>query len=506
VVSWSLPATGTGIPGSLDIGTTVTGLSDFLSFDFTAQLTAAFNAWSAVANISFIQVADGGGTVGSEDHADIRIGGLPIDGVDGTLAFGYFPDQGAISGEIAFDTAEGSFWTPHSFFLVALHEISHALGLDHENGPVAVMNPYYNSSLNGLLSDDISGIQSIYGSSRTPTSYAMPSGQGTLTILQGLAGLTVTGNTLANTITGTSFAETFDGGGGNDTLTGGAGSDTLTGGTGDDTYNVGAGDIVIEYAGEGTDTVNAAISFTLADNVENLTLTGSGNINGTGNGDANVITGNAGNNTINSGFGDDTLNGGDGDDLLFGGNGDDILSGDAGADALFGGNGNDTFDGGTGVDFLVGSFGNDTYNVGAGDIVIEYTDEGTDTLNAAISFTLADNVENLTLTGSGNINGTGNGDANVITGNAGNNILGGGSGNDTFVFIAGVNGNDTISDFTAGATTDDVLDYSAQGITLGNLTITQSGGDTTITNGITGDVLTLTGVTATDLHTDDFLF
>ena len=170
----------------------------------------------------------------------------------------------------------------------------------------------------------------------------------------------------------------------------------MQGGAGNDTYLVdNVGDVVTENASEGTDLVQSSVSFTLGANVDNLTLTGSANINGTGNGDANVITGNSGNNTL---------------------------------------------DGGAGADTLIGGDGNDTYVVdNAGDVVTEAATvgSGTDTVQSSIIYTLGANVENLTLTGSGNINGTGNGDANVITGNSGNNVLTGGGGNDTLVGNAG---------------------------------------------------------------------
>jgi serralysin len=183
----------------------------------------------------------------------------------------------------------------------------------------------------------------------------------------------------------------------------------MSGGAGYDTYVVdAAGDSVTEASGEGTDTVQAGVSYTLGTNVENLTLTGTGNINATGNTLNNTLTGNAGSN---------------------------VLSGGTGSDAMSGGAGDDTY--------VVDA---------AGDTVTEASGEGTDTVQAGISYTLGTNVENLTLTGSSNINATGNTGNNTLTGNTGRNVLDGGTGSDV---LTGGAGNDTM----IGGSGDDLFVY-----------------------------------------------
>jgi Ca2+-binding RTX toxin-like protein len=151
---------------------------------------------------------------------------------------------------------------------------------------------------------------------------------------------TIRGTNLRNILNGTAVADTILGLGGNDDLKGLAGNDTLDGGTGadkmwggkgNDTYLVDkVGDRAIELAGQGTDIVKSKVTFTLGANVENLTLTGTANVNGTGNTLANKLTGNAGRNTLNGNRGNDNINGGAGDDTLDGGLGNDTLNGSTG--------------------------------------------------------------------------------------------------------------------------------------------------------------------------------
>ncbi|MFM6038159.1 MAG: beta strand repeat-containing protein, partial [Sphaerospermopsis kisseleviana] len=250
-----------------------------------------------------------------------------------------------------------------------------------------------------------------------------------------------------------------------------------------------------------TDTLSAAATTTLPANVENLTLTGTTAINGTGNTGNNILTGNGGNNTLDGGAGIDTLVGGTGDDIYIvdsttdtiteqanqgidtvqssvtfslanlanlenltltgttaingtGNAGNNILTGNGGNNTLDGGDGNDTLNGGTGIDTLIGGAGNDIYVVDSTtDVITEVASQGTDTVQSSVTFTLANlaTVENLTLTGTTAINGTGNAGNNILTGNGGNNTLNGGDGNDTLNGGAGIDtlygedGNDTIS-------------------------------------------------------------
>ncbi|HYC48362.1 MAG TPA: DUF4347 domain-containing protein, partial [Burkholderiales bacterium] len=236
---------------------------------------------------------------------------------------------------------------------------------------------------------------------------------------------TISGNELANTLNGAGANDTLFGLGGNDTLNGSTGDDLMAGGLGNDSYAVdAAGDVVVEVAGEGTDTVFSSVTYTLVDEVEHLTLTGAAPIDGTGNTANNTITGNE---MVN------TLIGGGGNDTLFGRGGDDVING------------------GTGNDVMVGGQGDDAYAVDSGsDQIVEVAGQGNDTVFSAITYILSANLENLTLNGAAAVNGTGNTDNNTISGNEAANVLNGAGGND---LLFGNDGNDTLN----GSTGDDVM-------------------------------------------------
>ena len=118
--------------------------------------------------------------------------------------------------------------------------------------------------------------------------------------------------------------DTLSGWLGNDVLEGGAGNDSMGGGAGNDTYIVDSiGDTVWELSGEGTDTVQSSVTYTLGSYVENLTLTGANAINSTGNSSSNKLIGNSASNVLSGGSGNDVIDGGAGNDMLVGGQGAD---------------------------------------------------------------------------------------------------------------------------------------------------------------------------------------
>ena len=156
------------------------------------------------------------------------------------------------------------------------------------------------------------------------------------TIDAGAGNDTLVGGAGKDKLLGGSGTDILDGGTDNDILDGGTGADTMSGGLGDDSYFVDSTlDRVIERSGQGVDTVESIVGYTLPSNVEKLVLSGGAAINGVGNGLANTITGNGAANTLKGAGGNDTLNGGLGNDKLYGATGNDILNGGGGKDGFY---------------------------------------------------------------------------------------------------------------------------------------------------------------------------
>lgn len=202
----------------------------------------------------------------------------------------------------------------------------------------------------------------------TPTTPPAPTTGVSITGTAAADSITPSSVSITNSALPTAYADTLTGLDGSDTLDGGVGTDRLVGGTGNDLYVVDtAGDVVVELAGEGVDTIQSSVTYTLPDAVENLTLTSSGSNSATGNSLANILTGNGG---------DNFMFGAAGADRLDGGSGADTLNGGLDADTLNGGSGDDRLIGGAGSDLYVGGAGRDTFVVergyAAGDVIQDF--------------------------------------------------------------------------------------------------------------------------------------
>ncbi|MFN0194175.1 MAG: calcium-binding protein [Aestuariivirga sp.] len=213
------------------------------------------------------------------------------------------------------------------------------------------------------------------------------------TVFLGAGKDTFRGGGAADFIFGEAGSDTLYGEDSDDRIDGGTGADTMIGGIGNDIYSVdNVNDVTSENAGEGIDTVRATLNWTLAAEVDKLYILGSA-ISANGNDLSNFIYGNANANQINGGLGADRM---------FGGAGDDTFQVDSAGDLIF--------------ETIAGAGG------GLNDLV-----------QSTVNHTLSNNVELLTLTGLGNINGTGNSLGNTINGNGGNNFIDGKGGNDTLI-------------------------------------------------------------------------
>jgi hypothetical protein len=368
----------------------------------------------------------------------------------------------------------GANGTLTSVEVINLHGPTAGAGINNVELAIPLANSSSDDTLtvNGALAQDF-----IYGDriNNADISLYLNGGGGHDVLYGGAGGDTLDGGDDADTLEGNGGEDWLEGGGASDTLRGGAANDTLNGGDGDDTLEGSSGDdeldggddadsmsggtgndiyivddaddVVTEYAGGGTDTVDASISYTLSAEVENLALIGVGGLNGTGN---------------------------DRDNVIWGSNYDNLLNGGGGVDAIKGAGGADIIDGGTGADSMWGGDGGDIFIVDdAGDVVTEAIGEGFDWLQTTVSYSLAAGCEVEVLyadpaTTTAAINLTGNEFDNFLTGNDGINVLVGGLGIDTLRGSGGADGFLWSSTDEVGlASPDIVADYSsAQGDVL----------------------------------------
>jgi len=339
-----------------------------------------------------------------------------------------------------------------------------------------------------------------------------------------------------------------------DTLNGGSGADQMSGGAGNDAYVVdNISDVVTENASAGSDTVYASVDYRLTANVENLVLQGSA-VQGYGNSLSNAIYGTSADNLLDGDAGADAMYGGAGNDSYFLDNISDLILenanegsdtvyasanyrlganveylvlqgravqgyGNSLSNAIYGTSADNLLDGDAGADSMYGGAGNDSYFVdNTGDFVIEYLNEGNDRVYASVNHMLAANVENLSLQGSTDLQGTGNALANNIFGNAGNNTLDGragadqltgNAGDDLFVFRTGQANGDVVIDFAGnGDLTGDSLQFIGFGTAAQGATFTQIGATNQwqIHSGLGGPDEIITFLSGATIHSTDYLF
>lgn len=151
------------------------------AFDYVGMMNWALDEWASVSGFTNLGVVtDGGADVGASEAndghlGDIRVGAWPFNPALG-VAHGFAPNTqtlfggpaGTVGGDIHFEpyvTWDNDDFLGFGFDIrtVALHEVGHALGLDHSDIVGSVMEEGYHGVRHELTADDIAGIQALYG-------------------------------------------------------------------------------------------------------------------------------------------------------------------------------------------------------------------------------------------------------------------------------------------------------------------------------------------------------
>jgi serralysin len=340
-----------------------------------AQLRLVMDQYEAVSGVKFVEV---------EGEGMINVMGADVTGAGGwanvssahesSVGTGYFVN--------AYSTqAAGQYG-----YQVNLHELGHAMGLQHTfegdfqlNGAVdnqtnTVMTynieyPY----VSALGTFDVQAMEDIYGGADSFDGWTVSVDENDIVTIKATT-------TISNdVIVGTNVDTRIQAYNGDDEILGRQGNDTLNGGNGDDTITGGAGgDRLLGRAGEDEmygDVSDAIYGGTADDN--------------------DKMYGGAGDDTMHGGRGDDLVNGAKDNDLLFGDYGNDTLRGSSGDDTLSGGDGADRLAGGSGADvFVFTSY--DSYEL---DVITDFSD-GEDLVDMS-AFSFSD-INQFTLTQVGN--------------------------------------------------------------------------------------------------------
>jgi serralysin len=384
-----------------------------------ATQRTASRAWitqyANVSNANFVEL-----TGASDRDATIRMASSNVP----STAFAYYPNNSYVEGGDAwFNRSSGWYSNPilgtyayHTFG----HELGHALGLKHGQELGGVRNVALNPDRDSMEFSIMTYRSYIGGPT---TGYTNESGGYAQTLMmydiaaiQQMYGADFTANATNTTYTfSTTTGEMFINGAGQGVPYSNRIFRTIWDGDGVDTYNFSnyTTSLSIDL------TPGGWVDLDRFGNFQRANLGG-----GTGGG---LHAGHARAHIFNA--------------LQFGGDGRSLIEnaiGGTGNDVMIGNSANNILNGGAGADNMAGGLGNDTYIVdNISDVVTEAAASGTDTVQSSVTYTLAANVENLTLTGAVAINGTGNVDNNSIIGNSASNTLNGRAGADSLTGLGG---------------------------------------------------------------------